>query len=73
MTDRVSRTSYRGGRRTARSLSANSIGSVRKPRSVLSLRSRGTAAYSKVKDVEEIEMADLVEMELQNNMPMPVY
>jgi hypothetical protein len=40
---------------------------------VLSLRSRGTAAYSKVKDVEEIEMADLVEMELQNNMPMPVY
>lgn len=73
----MSRSSARGpNRRGPRSLSATSIGSVRKQkstRSLLSMRSKANQGYQKVKDAEEIEMAELgLEAELQN-APAPVY
>ena len=39
----------------------------------MSRRSKATTNYQKVKDADEIEMAYLTEMDLQNAAPMPVY
>jgi len=66
MADRISRSTHRTRpRKGTRSLSATSVGSKLRAKSMLSFRGKhGTTAYQKVKEQEEIEMMDLAELDL---------